>query len=118
MNPIEKLKALEVASTPGPWTPTAAGSLIEAEGEHFPVAKVYGYGRFNRAHSQVKANGHMISALRNLAPEILAVLEAVGELVGNHDNTSPGYSEIPNEVLGMMLGALHSFNYKAQEVLK
>ena len=79
---IDALKKLERQATPAPWKETGNGSMIEAPGEPYPVAKVYGYGRFNRKHSKVEADGRMIAAFRNLAPELIALWEAA-----NNDGT-------------------------------
>ena len=72
--PNDLLK-LSRAATPGPWT--TKGDLIEANGEPFPVAKIYGYGRFNRKHSKVAGDLALIAALRNLAESLAELWEAV-----------------------------------------
>lgn len=84
---IEKLKALEAAATPGPWPPEGLFDL-----------------------DQRKANLALVEALRNLAPEIIAVLEAVESL----DGPDACYSTHVKPVLT----AWQDLRAKAAEVLR
>ena len=76
MNVIERLRALEQAATPGPWTWVEPHSVIhDVETEvaprvEVPVAAIEGLFRMRHA------NGELIAAMRNAFPALLDVVEA------------------------------------------
>ena len=71
-DPIETLRALLSEATPGPWEANA-GYVDEPGKDGREIARLSNVGASNRA---AHANARAIAALRNLAPELLAVVEA------------------------------------------
>ncbi|BDU76243.1 hypothetical protein [Mesoterricola sediminis] len=101
MNPIEKLKALEANARPGPWHPSKSPYT---ESTSWLVYRPDPAGG-TTAHTR-KADADLTAALRNLAPEILAVLE-VGSL-WNHSRATG------NE----LVRAIDAFEAKAAALLE
>ena len=82
MDVIERLRALEQAATPGPWTWVEPHSVIhDVETEvaprvEVPVAAIEGLFRMRHA------NGELIAAMRNAFPALLDVVEAASDVLG------------------------------------
>lgn len=109
MNPIEDLKVMESVATPRPWLQSKRSDQVYAR---LPNGTVNILRTWNYGGGKAALNRALILALRNLAPELLALWEAVHEA-----------SEIgPNHPLRQfreirVQESLDALNAKAQEVL-
>lgn len=100
---IEKLKAMEAAATPRPW-----------HGVNY-INGVYTSTMFLNLEDT-----RLAEALRNLAPELIALWEVVPRVLGDHvDCPDCSRSFIPEDPAHLELfNAYKALNAKAAEVLK
>jgi hypothetical protein len=123
-NAIEKLKAMEAAATPGPWAVREREyddwgliRCIDANDEwtHPPVCSTAmswfikdGDRGKSEAPAPIDENAKLIAALRNLAPELIALWEAVAI----HDEYS--CKELPESIFK----PFENLKQKAEKIAK
>jgi hypothetical protein len=101
VNAIEKLKALDASATPRPWLQSLRSDQVYHRHATGTVNVLRTWNWAGRAPH----NRALLIALRNLAPEVLAVLEAV---------------EVEEEMAGVspnLSGAMAAFRARAAQAL-
>lgn len=77
---IEELKALDKSVSPAPWFCDYNGEpRIYSESSKGTIAEFYGEFRMGDIRTNPREDAELVTALRNLAPEILALVEAATE---------------------------------------
>lgn len=116
MNPIEQLRALEATATPGPWETKIIQDADDGSWSPFPPCHdpedFWEDCDEDQADSLAQASAvkdcELIDALRNLAPELLDLWEAVQD---QRDNGNT------NDLRPDLFPALAALNAKAAGVL-
>lgn len=107
MTPLEKLKKLENGAAPGPWR---VKDLKWVYSDCPCCGEIAECMQFGAAEMPSCYHTELFVALRNLAPELIALWEACTEVYGEPGDDYAQYeSHIPS--------ALHALNAKAKEVL-
>lgn len=88
MSTIERLKALEAAATEGPWQTSQWGE-VQPRGANGGMNWIRVEGFSLSSGIVPRANRDLLVAFRNLAPQILAVMEAA-EAYDNPKNYTEG----------------------------
>lgn len=113
---LDKLDAVIGAMTPGPWEPCPMDMYVLGGDGHF-VAEVRGFGAEvsgQRPEGTQRANARGIATLRNVAPELLAVVEAADNAVWRYGESGES-DDRAHQALDNALDALRA---KIREVLR
>jgi len=111
-DPIETLRALLSEATPGPWVDDRGGFVLLGyeDRDHRYVCE-----------ATVPADATAIAALRNLAPELLAVVEAAGRLrpvVSDAGLLDAPATFVDDDAAADLVSRLRDLRAKAAEALR
>ena len=89
MTPIETLRAMEAKATPGPWTYRNCSPVCDEDGNWFATGPGHDEEDHDDPEGAELAAQHdaaLIATLRTVAPELLALWEAVEAVNREHCN--------------------------------